>query len=79
MVVQQGAGTGSSTEAVLNGLDSAYSSYTFTDISSGFFENAAARFAKETDKIKFKTMDIEKPPADQGYIANSYDVSWYNL
>ncbi|TEY65541.1 hypothetical protein BOTCAL_0139g00080 [Botryotinia calthae] len=72
--IEIGAGTGSSTEAVFNGLEGAYSSYIFTDISSGFFENAAARFAKERGKITFKTLDIERPPADQGYIANSYDV-----
>jgi len=69
-----GAGTGSSTEAVFNALDGAYSSYTYTDISSGFFEKAAARFASQADKIVFKTMDIEKLPANQGYNPNSYDV-----
>ncbi|KAI5919279.1 hypothetical protein F4810DRAFT_714627 [Camillea tinctor] len=72
--IEIGAGTGSSTQAVFDALEGAYSSYTYTDISSGFFENAAARFAKESDKLIFKTMDIEKLPVDQGYTPNSYDV-----
>jgi hypothetical protein len=60
---------------VLSGLDGAYSSYTLTDISRAHFENAATRFAHEADKITFKTLDIRNSPVDQGYIANSYDVS----
>ncbi|KAI8962427.1 hypothetical protein F5Y11DRAFT_365984 [Daldinia sp. FL1419] len=73
-LIEIGAGTGSSTQAVLDMLDGEYTSYTFTDISSGFFEDAAARFRKERSKVIFKTLDIEKSPADQGYIPHSYDV-----
>ncbi|KAH6844804.1 hypothetical protein B0I37DRAFT_446777 [Chaetomium sp. MPI-CAGE-AT-0009] len=69
-----GAGTGSSTQAILDVVDNAYSSYTFTDISSGFFEKAAARFEAAGDKMIFKTFDAEKEPADQGYKPGSYDV-----
>ena len=47
----------------------------FTDISSGFFEKAAERFADAGPKMTFKTLDVEKSIADQGYTANSYDVS----
>ncbi|KAL2015562.1 hypothetical protein VTK56DRAFT_5221 [Thermocarpiscus australiensis] len=73
-----GAGTGSSTQAVLDAVGSAYGSYTFTDISSGFFERAAERFATAAaaggKKMIFKTLDIEKDPAGQGYAPHSYDV-----
>ncbi|KAM0276945.1 hypothetical protein ACHAQH_006230 [Verticillium albo-atrum] len=72
--IEIGAGTGGATSAVLDVLDSAYSSYTYTDISSGFFERAAARFAGEGDKLVFKMLDVEKPPASQGYQSNTYDV-----
>lgn len=72
-----GAGTGGATSAVLEALDSAYSSYTYTDISSGFFEKAAARFASEGDKLIFKMLDAEKQPVSQGYQPNTYDVSQY--
>lgn len=72
--IEIGAGTGSSTQAILDAVDNAYSSYTFTDISSGFFEKAAARFEGAGDKMIFKTFDAEKDPADQGYKPGSYDV-----
>ncbi|KAK4098329.1 hypothetical protein N658DRAFT_509667 [Parathielavia hyrcaniae] len=72
--IEIGAATGSSTQSVLDALGNAYSSYTFTDTSSGFFEKAAARFASAGDKMSFKTLDIGKSPVDQGYAANSYDV-----
>lgn len=60
---------------MLESLDSAYLSYTFTDISSGFFEKAAERFKREGDKLVFKSLDVERPPEDQGYTPGSYDVS----
>lgn len=47
----------------------------FTDIASGFFEKAAERFADAGAKMTFKTLDVEKSIADQGYTASSYDVS----
>ncbi|KAK0664508.1 hypothetical protein QBC41DRAFT_380647 [Cercophora samala] len=72
--IEIGAGTGSSTQAVLDALGNAYASYTFTDISSGFFEKAADRFHNAGDKMIFKTLDVEKPVADQGYTPFSYDV-----
>ncbi|KAH6628919.1 hypothetical protein F5144DRAFT_655621 [Chaetomium tenue] len=72
--IEIGAGTGSSTQAILDVVDNAYASYTFTDISSGFFEKAAARFEGAGDKMIFKTFDAEKDPADQGYKPGSYDV-----
>jgi len=36
-IVEVGAGTGATTSAVLREIGDTYSSYTFTDISSGFF------------------------------------------
>ncbi|KAL8754763.1 MAG: hypothetical protein Q9184_005009, partial [Pyrenodesmia sp. 2 TL-2023] len=69
-----GAGTGSSTH-VLDALRRDYASYMFTDISSGFFEKAAERFADAGARITFKTMDVEKSITDQGYTANLYDIS----
>jgi len=72
--IEIGAGTGSSTQAVLDALGNAYASYTFTDISSGFFEKAAARFESVSNKMTFKTLDVEKPVTDQGYKPHSFDV-----
>lgn len=50
------------------------SSYTYTDISSAFFENAAKTFTTYADKMAYRVLDIEKSPANQGYKPHSYDV-----
>jgi hybrid polyketide synthase/nonribosomal peptide synthetase ACE1 len=48
--------------------------YTFTDISTGFFENAQDVFASVGDKMTFKTLNIEKDIDEQGYEEHSYDL-----
>ncbi|KAL8690546.1 MAG: hypothetical protein Q9224_004381, partial [Gallowayella concinna] len=49
------------------------SSYTYTDVSVGFFEQAAEVFAAYREKMTFKVLDIEKAPATQGFELYSYD------
>ncbi|KAL0930038.1 hybrid PKS-NRPS protein [Colletotrichum truncatum] len=73
-ILEIGAGTGGATRAMFNGLDGAYSSYTFTDISSSFFEKAKAKFKNEADRIIFKTLDVEKDVTEQGFSPGTYDV-----
>lgn len=51
-----------------------FSSYTYTDISTGFFETAQEVFSSAGDKIMFKTLDIEKDIFEQGYAEHSYDL-----
>lgn len=50
------------------------SSYTYTDISVGFFTRAAEVFKEYSDKMTFKVLDVEKAPATQGYEPQSYDI-----
>lgn len=50
------------------------SSYTYTDISLGFFGKAAEMFKEFSDKMTFRVFDAEKAPASQGYEQYSYDV-----
>ncbi|KAK8126997.1 uncharacterized protein PG998_002756 [Apiospora kogelbergensis] len=69
-----GAGTGGATGAILDKIGQSYKSYTYTDISSGFFEKAAQKFQGHAHKMLFKTLDIEKDPAAQGFAENTYDV-----
>ncbi|KAG5655084.1 hypothetical protein KAF25_000207 [Fusarium avenaceum] len=69
-----GAGTGGATGAVLERIGQAYSSYTYTDISSGFFERAGAKFQDHAGKMLFKMLDIEKDPVTQGFAEHSYDI-----
>ncbi|KAI1374100.1 hypothetical protein F4677DRAFT_427124 [Hypoxylon crocopeplum] len=77
-ILEIGAGTGGTTQPVLDSLTSAddkrmYYSYTFTDISSGFLVAAKDRF-KNYDGIEYRTLDITKDPLGQGFEANSYDM-----
>lgn len=51
-----------------------FNSYTFTDISTGFFENARERFAEFENQMEFKQLDIRRSPAEQGFQEHSYDL-----
>ncbi|KAI3391564.1 hypothetical protein diail_7142, partial [Diaporthe ilicicola] len=73
-ILEVGAGTGATTHAVLDAINDAYASYTYTDISSGFFETAASNFDEHGHKIRYKTLNVETDPSKQGFLPGSYDV-----
>ncbi|RDW63789.1 polyketide synthase [Coleophoma cylindrospora] len=73
-ILEIGAGTGATTSSVLHAINSTYASYTFTDISSGFFMAAEERFQNESGRMSFKTFNMEKEPSGQGFVEGSYDV-----
>ncbi|KAK2598024.1 hypothetical protein QQS21_005861 [Conoideocrella luteorostrata] len=79
-ILEVGAGTGATTRVVLSALGGNEASkgklvkYTFTDISSGFFEAAAKEFAEWSDFIDYKVFDIENDAIDQGFEPESYDI-----
>ncbi|KAK0614004.1 hypothetical protein B0T14DRAFT_606389 [Immersiella caudata] len=73
-VLEIGAGTGGATAVILEQLRGSFSAYTYTDISSGFFEKAQDKFAQHRSRMVFKTLDIEKDVEAQGYEAGSYDL-----
>ncbi|PYH42430.1 PKS-NRPS hybrid synthetase psoA [Aspergillus saccharolyticus JOP 1030-1] len=73
-VLEIGAGTGGATKSILRELDDAFASYTFTDISSGFFEKAVQTFKAYESKMTFKTLNIEKDILEQGYAEHSFDL-----
>lgn len=73
-IVEVGAGTGGTTRAVLNALGTQYTSYTYTDISTGFFENARTVFSQHINKLAFKTLNIENNPVDQGFAEGTFDM-----
>lgn len=73
-ILEIGAGTGGATKYVLEDIGNSMSSYTYTDISVGFFGNAAELFKGYSDKITFKIFDVEKTPASQGYEEHSHDI-----
>lgn len=73
-VLEIGAGTGGATAHVLKALSPQFESYTYTDISPGFFENARSLFHDSLPKMTFKTLDVERDPVDQGYEEESFDL-----
>ncbi|KAH9896254.1 putative polyketide synthase [Xylariomycetidae sp. FL2044] len=73
-ILEIGAGTGGATKSILPALDGNFMSYTFTDISAGFFENAATIFSDYGEHMRYKVLDLEKDPLDQGFIEGTYDV-----
>jgi aspyridone synthetase (hybrid polyketide synthase/nonribosomal peptide synthetase) len=73
-ILEIGAGTGGTTRSVLDSIGDAYSTYTYTDISSAFFEKAAEKFSDHRGKIDFRVLDIEKDVVNQGFKEQSYDT-----
>lgn len=77
-ILEIGAGTGGTTSTILPHLTSAYGermfgSYTYTDISAGFFVQAKERF-KAFQGIEFSVLDISQEPVAQGFEAESFDL-----
>ncbi|KAK8028300.1 polyketide synthase [Apiospora marii] len=80
-ILEVGAGTGGTTLPVLQALTRnrkeegvVYVNYTFTDISTGFFENARQKLAQWSQHITFQKLDITQDPAEQGFELEDFDV-----
>ena len=74
-VLEIGTGKGLCAQAVLGALADNFTSYTCTDITSTHFDGVRSLFADaQTDKMTFKTLDLEKSPTDQGFVADYYDM-----
>lgn len=76
-ILEIGAGTGGTTATILPVLTSAYgermySSYTYTDVSAGFFPAARERF-KSYSAVEYAVLDISKDPLEQGFEPESFD------
>ncbi|KAF1829172.1 reducing type I polyketide synthase [Decorospora gaudefroyi] len=78
-ILEIGAGTGGCTGPVLTALGgegvipASFEHYTFTDISSGFFQAARDRFAAFGDLLSYQPLNIEQDPAQQGF-TEKYDL-----
>ncbi|KAK4982772.1 hypothetical protein LTR66_009106 [Elasticomyces elasticus] len=73
-ILEIGAGTGGATKVIMNEIGRSFASYTYTDISSGFFETAQQVFYALGNKMIFKPLDCEKDVVAQGYEEHSYDL-----
>ncbi|KAF2229541.1 polyketide synthase [Viridothelium virens] len=78
-ILEIGAGTGGCTGPVLAALGgddvtpACFDHYSFTDISSGFFQAARERFAAWGDLLSYQALNIENDPAKQGF-TEKYDL-----
>ena len=77
-VLEIGAGAGGTTLPLLKAhTDSGsmfFRNYDYTDVSSGFFEQAQSKFQDWEGLVRFKTLDIERDPMKQGLTEGSYDL-----
>ncbi|KAJ5579632.1 uncharacterized protein N7459_005617 [Penicillium hispanicum] len=73
-VLEIGAGAGETTESVLEQMDTAFASYTYTDILDSQFDYAQDKFQSYQTRMAFKVLDIEKDVTDQGYGEESFDL-----
>ncbi len=82
-ILEIGAGTGSTTDFILEALSANEqlntgtmncSQYDYTDISPAFFEAASDRYERYGDKLRFKVLDIESDPFKQGFEPGTYDL-----
>jgi hypothetical protein len=82
-ILEVGAGTGSTTSAVLDTLcrhgsstdgSPRFKHYDFTDVSPSFFAVAQERYAHVSSRMRFKVFDLERDPVEQGFELESYDV-----
>ncbi|KAI8623593.1 hypothetical protein F5Y19DRAFT_481509 [Xylariaceae sp. FL1651] len=73
-ILEVGAGTGVATKKVFSEVGERFSSYTFTDISSGFFERAQDLFSSHSSRMLYKVLDISRDVSSQGFEEHSYDL-----
>ncbi|KAI9658377.1 MAG: putative PKS/NRPS-like protein biosynthetic cluster [Bathelium mastoideum] len=79
-VLEIGSGTGGATLPILQALtdkDTGFCGvrkYTFTDISTGFFEAAREKLAEWSSVVEYAKLDIEIDPLEQGFKRATYDV-----
>lgn len=72
-ILEIGAGTGSTTSYLLPKLPPQQTEYVFTDISNLFTSKAQETFAGYPF-VKYRSLDIEKDPLEQGFSAHSFDL-----
>jgi SAM-dependent methyltransferase len=80
-VLEIGAGTGGATQTVLeafgakgNGSGSLLGHYTFTDVSTRFFEAGREKLHAWQGILSFAKLDIESDPVEQSFVAGGYDL-----
>ncbi|KAI8305620.1 beta-ketoacyl synthase domain-containing protein [Colletotrichum sp. SAR11_240] len=75
-VIEIGAGTGGATKHILSRPQLGLNSYTYTDISTDFFQQARPSFAEfdTGEPMQFESLDIRWSRAEQGFKEHPYDL-----
>ncbi|MEJ8306441.1 SDR family NAD(P)-dependent oxidoreductase [Saccharibacillus sacchari] len=75
-ILEVGAGTGGTSTSVLRGLLHYRDvvEYTYTDISLAFIQHGKREFSEKYPFTKYKILNVEKNPSEQGFSNGSYDV-----
>ncbi|KAI1483080.1 putative polyketide synthase [Daldinia eschscholtzii] len=79
-ILEVGGGTGGVSLPILESLGGSsntspyFTKYTFTDISTGYFEKAAEKLAPWAPFMEFNRLNIEQDPTSQGFQDHSYDL-----
>ena len=72
-VLEIGAGTGGTTQRLLEVLPANRTQYVFTDVGA-LFLGAAQNEWREWDFLEFRELDIERAPEEQGFGSGYYDL-----
>ena len=75
-ILEIGAGTGGTTQNVLQRLSDSMANieYTYTDVSNVFIEFGRHNYGSQYAFMEFRELDIEKRPSSQGFDAAHYDI-----
>jgi acyl transferase domain-containing protein/acyl carrier protein/SAM-dependent methyltransferase len=71
-ILEVGAGTAGLAAQMLPLLERGVHTYTFTDVSAGFFPSANQKLAAFPE-VEYRILDLEKPGAEQGFEPDTYD------
>ncbi|MCF6312710.1 MAG: SDR family NAD(P)-dependent oxidoreductase [Verrucomicrobiales bacterium] len=71
-ILEVGAGTGGLAAYILPQLERNLHSYTFTDVSAGFFLPAQQKLAA-FQEVEYKAFNLEKTPEEQGFDEGPFD------
>ncbi|MEM8865579.1 MAG: SDR family NAD(P)-dependent oxidoreductase, partial [Planctomycetota bacterium] len=72
-VIEIGAGTGATTEQIIDHVGLRQMRYVFTDVAPGFLA-AAKRRLPQSDQLTYRVLDIEQDPSAQDFEAHAFDL-----
>lgn len=72
-ILEVGAGTGATTDAVLPALDGIPADYRYTDVSRYFLDRARQEL-RDRPWVRFARLDIDADPGPQGHAPGTFDV-----